>query len=58
MRRDVQQFDAAIARCEAVAGEHGHTLGKWYLVDERLQASMCEECAEMGWVSQSRLEEG
>ena len=54
----MQQFDAAIARCEALASEHGHALSKWYPVDERLHASLCEECGEMVWVSRSGFEEG
>ena len=54
----MQQFDAAIASCEVSASEYGHALGKWYPVDERLHAALCEECAEMVWVSRSGIEEG
>ena len=58
MATDVQQYDTAATRCEAVAGEHGHALSTWYPVDERLHAALCEECGEMVWVSRSGQEEG
>ena len=54
----MHQYDAATARGEAVASDHGHTLSTWYPVDERLQACLCEECGEMIWVSRSGHEEG
>ncbi len=37
-----------VARCEARARDHGHTLRVWYPVDERLHASLCEICGAMG----------
>ena len=58
MSINLHQYDAAVVRCKAVASNHGHALGKWYLVDERLHASLCEECAYMAWVSRSGDEEG
>ena len=49
---DSVQLTSAIARCEAAARNHGHTLGiVWYPVDERLHASLCEVCGQMGWVT-------
>ena len=51
MSTNMHQYDAATARCEGVASDHGHTLSTWYPVDERLHASLCEECGEMVWVS-------
>jgi hypothetical protein len=58
MSSNMYQYDAATARCEAVASDHGHTLSTWYPVDERLHACLCEECGEMIWVSRSGPEEG
>jgi hypothetical protein len=52
-----QQYDTVAARCELVARDHGHTLSLWYLVDERLHASLCEECGKMVWVSRSGHQE-
>ena len=54
----MHQYDAGVVRCKAVARDHGHTLNKWYPVDERLHASLCEECGDMAWVSRSGDEEG
>lgn len=45
--RDNGQYAAAVESCEIAARSHGHTLGVWYLVDERLHASVCEVCGEM-----------
>ena len=58
MDSNVHLYDAAIAGCEALASDHGHALSPWYPVDERLHASLCEECREMVWVSWSGHEEG
>ena len=58
MTTNVQQYDTAATRCEAVASDHGHALSTWYPVDERLHAALCEECATMVWVSWSGQEEG
>ena len=58
MSNNMHQYDAATARCEAVASDHGHTPSKWYPVDERLHACLCEECGEMIWVSRSGPEKG
>lgn len=57
MSTNMRQYDAAAARCEAVASEHGHALSTWYPVDERLHASLCEECGDMVWVTRSGQEE-
>ena len=54
----MHQYDAAAARCEAVASDHGHALSSWYLVDERLHASLCVECGDMVWVARSGHKEG
>lgn len=49
---DSVPYTSAIARCEAAARNHGHTLGiVWYPVDERLHACLCEVCGAMGWVT-------
>jgi hypothetical protein len=58
MSSNTRQYDSAVARCEAVASDHGHTLRTWYPVDERLQAALCEECGQMVWVSRSNDQEG
>jgi hypothetical protein len=58
MSANMHQYYAAVVRCEAVASDHGHTLSRWYPVDERLYASLCEECGEMVWVARSGQEEG
>lgn len=54
---DAEQYDAAVARCEAIAKDHGHVLGAWYPVDEQLHASMCDECGKMAWVIRPGNEE-
>ncbi len=53
----MHQYDAATARGEAVASDHGHTLSTWYPVDERLHASMCEDCGLMVLVARTAYEE-
>ena len=58
MSINMHQYDAATARCEAVASDHGHTLSTWYPVDEQLHACLCDECGEMVWVSRSCHQEG
>jgi hypothetical protein len=58
MSSNVQHYDAAVARCEALASDHGHFLSPWYPVDERLHASLCEECGAMVWVARTGHEEG
>jgi len=42
----MHRHDAAVVRCEA-ASDHGHALSTWYLVDERLHASLCMKCGDM-----------
>jgi hypothetical protein len=51
MGSNLQEYDAAVARCETIAGHRGHALSPWYPVDDRLHASLCEECGGMVWVS-------
>lgn len=46
-----EHYGAAVARCEAVAEDHGHTLDVWYLVSEELRASVCLICGAMVWVT-------
>ena len=49
---DTEQYHSALASCEEIAGNHGHTLGGvWYPVDERLHASMCMRCGAMVWLT-------
>jgi hypothetical protein len=55
--RDDEQYAAAVENCEMAARSHGHTLGMWYLVDERLHAAMCVVCDEMVLVARSGDEE-
>jgi hypothetical protein len=57
MSINIQHYDTATTRCEAVASDRGHTLSTWYLVDERLHASLCIECGDMVWVVRSGYEE-
>ncbi len=45
--RDDEQYAAAVENCEMAARSHGHALGTWYPVDERLHAAMCVVCDEM-----------
>ena len=54
----MHQYEAATARCEGVASDQDHALSPWYPVDERLHASLCEECGEMVWVSRSGYKGG
>lgn len=51
------QYAAAVESCEMAARRHGHTLGVWYLVDERLHASLCEVCGAMALVVRPGYEE-
>ena len=51
-----EQYDDAVARCEAAARDRAHTLSVWYPVDERLHAALCEECGEMVWIARSNCE--
>lgn len=46
-----ENYSAAVARCEAAARYHGHTLDVWYHVSEELRASMCVLCDAMVWLS-------
>ena len=39
------------------ARSNGHTLGVWYLVDERLHAAMCVVCGKMVLVARPGGEE-
>ncbi len=52
-----EQYAAAVESCEMAARSHGHTLGGWYLVDERLHVAMCEVCGEMVLVARPGYEE-
>jgi hypothetical protein len=51
-----QQSMSALSECEAAARQHGHALGLWHAVDERLQASLCEVCGRMAWLTRSGKE--
>jgi hypothetical protein len=46
-----EQYSVAVAKCEAIAKDHGHTLDVWYLVSEELRASICVICGGMVWVT-------
>ena len=52
------QYAKMVAACETVAKNRGHTLGVWQPVDERLQASMCEVCGAIAWVTRYEDERG
>ena len=39
------------------ARSNGHTLGVWYLIDERLHAAMCLDCDKMVLVARPGGEE-
>ena len=54
---DDGQYAAAVESCEMAARSHGHALGKWYLVDKRLHASMCDVCGAMVLVARPGGEE-
>ena len=53
----IGQYAAAVERCEMAARSHGHALGVWYQVDERLHASLCEVCGAMALVVRPGYEE-
>jgi hypothetical protein len=57
MMDDKGQYEAAVESCEMAARSHGHALGKWYPVDERLHVSMCEVCGAMVLVARPGGEE-
>ena len=46
-----EQYTSTIFRGEAAARKRGHALGAWQPVAQRLQASMCEVCGEIAWVT-------
>ena len=54
---DRGQYAAAVESGKMAATSHGHALGIWYLVDERLHVSMCEACGEMVLVARLGDEE-
>jgi hypothetical protein len=49
---------SALSECEAAARQHGHALGLWHAVDERLHASLCKDCGRMAWLTRSGSEQG
>ena len=51
------QYAAAVERCETAARRHGHLLGVWQQVDERLHASLCKACGAMVRVARPAHEE-
>lgn len=54
---DNEQYESAVARCEASARNHGHTLGAWYPIDEQFfHASLCEVCSAMAWITRPGYE--
>jgi hypothetical protein len=48
---NTEQYDSAVARVGETARNNGHALAVWYLLDQRLHASMCVVCGAMVWVS-------
>ena len=46
-----EQYRATVARCEATARDHAHTVGVWYHVSDQLHASVCAVCCAMVWVT-------
>jgi hypothetical protein len=52
-----QQFMSALSECEAAARQHGHPLGVWHAVDERLHASLCKVCSRMAWLTRLSKEQ-
>ena len=52
-----RQYAAAVERCETAAKSHGHALGVWHIVDERLHASLFEFCDAMAWLTRPGYEE-
>ena len=55
--RDNEQYAAAVESCKMAARSHGHTLGVWYPIDERLHAAMCVDCDKMVLVARPGDEE-
>ncbi len=54
---DNRPYASAVARCEAIARNNGHSLGIWYPVSpEHLHASLCEVCGAMVWVTRPGVE--
>ena len=51
-----QQSKTMVARCEAAARSHGHTLGGWHPVSKHLHASLCVVCSAMVWLMRQRDE--
>lgn len=51
-----EQYVSALARCEALARNKGHSLGVWYPVSTHLHASPCEGCGTMVWVTRPGTE--
>ena len=43
----LQQYAAAIERCETAARSHDHVLGVWQRIDEWLHVSLCAVCSAM-----------
>ena len=52
-----EQYAAAVESGEMAARSHGHALGGWHRVDERLHVSMCEVCGEIVLLARSGDEE-
>ena len=52
-----EQFIVALSECEASASRHGHELGLWHAVDQRLHASLCKLCGRMAWLTRSGNEQ-
>ena len=52
-----QRYADAVERSELTARRHGHLLGAWQLVDERLHASLCKACGAMVLVARPGHEE-
>jgi len=49
-----EQVIGALSECEA---QHGHGLGLWHAVDQRLHASLCKLCGRMAWLTRSGNEQ-
>ena len=52
-----EQYAAAVEKCEIAARSHGHALGVWLPVHERLRASVCGVCGALALVVRPGYEE-
>ena len=52
-----EQLIGPLSECVAAASQHGHELGLWHALDQRLHASLCKSCGRMAWLTRSDNEQ-